>query len=296
MNVGYEEKTFETYFNMELAKQGFIFPFGQAQEGIFGTDASVNLKTTSALWNILNNQPISANITLNDIEQHLNQTVNNTLSSIKANIFFQYKKPEWVTSPTAHQRKEWGCDYFRYHLRYPLTKNQQKNNKKEQLDILLDIEKQFGNQALVLYASPAIEDLPKLISIVQQGNLINHTNFVRLSKLNGTHNKITYIQGGTHFKAHSEVETVICQSLMEHISQIESNQESNHDQICFLAKAIQGVISILSNDIPFKRAFEYRMAMFDSEIQSYSLLSSIITLKAFTEISAMNWIIKLNQP
>ncbi|QHB16948.1 hypothetical protein [Mannheimia pernigra] len=103
MNTGYEEKTFEI-FNIELAKQGSIFPFGQAQEGIFGTDASVNLNATSALWKILNNQPMSANITLNDIEKHLNQTVNKTLSSIKANIFFQYKKPEWVTSPKAHQK------------------------------------------------------------------------------------------------------------------------------------------------------------------------------------------------
>lgn len=156
---------------------------------------------------------------------------------------------------------------------------------------MLDIEKQFGNQALVLYASPAIESLPKLLSIFQQGNLIEQTNFVRLSHLNGIHNTITYIQGGGNFKAHSEVETVKCKSLAEHIAQIEPTQENNNDQIQFLSNKIQNVISGLPNGTPFKKAFNYRMKTFNKEIQDFPLLSSITTLKAFTEITALNWAI-----
>lgn len=291
MNVGYEEKTFETYFNMELSSQGFIFPFGQAQEGVFGTDASVDLNIKSELWKILNTQPLNSKLSLADIEQYLNNQVNNTLKTIKANILVQYKKPEWVSSAKARQRKEWGEPYFRYALRYKLTQNQILKNKREQLDILLDLEKQFGNQALVLYASPAHKDLNELLTAVKNQNLVKSTNFVRLSLLTKAHKHITYTKSGTMFKAHSEVETAERKTLQEHIEQIETHSLTNSDQINFLAKKISSVIDELPSENSLKQAFNLRMEMFDPKIKDFPLISSFTTLKAFTEITAMDWVI-----
>ena len=50
MRSNYEEKTFESYFNIELdRKSSCFFPLGQVQEGVLGFDASAYTNSRK-LW------------------------------------------------------------------------------------------------------------------------------------------------------------------------------------------------------------------------------------------------------
>lgn len=40
MRPDFEEKVYESYFNVELAKKAKFYPIGQVEKGIFGFDSS----------------------------------------------------------------------------------------------------------------------------------------------------------------------------------------------------------------------------------------------------------------
>ncbi len=61
----------------------------------------------------------------------------------KFNIFIQYKRPEYIQSPRGTEYKDWGEPYFRYNI------------LQHQQDILVQLEKNAGENAIVVYASPA---------------------------------------------------------------------------------------------------------------------------------------------
>lgn len=61
MKVNFEEKTYESYFNIELSNRSDIFfPPGQSLEGLLGFDSSV-LTRDKQLWNLFMSMSNSAN-------------------------------------------------------------------------------------------------------------------------------------------------------------------------------------------------------------------------------------------
>jgi hypothetical protein len=113
MHVGYEEKTFEMYFNIALEKSGDVcFPFGQVQEGIIGADAAVLTRRQEliALLGLIpsaikNGEDISE--MCKTAENLACKYINSDLPPMCANILFQYKRPVYMSRGRGKERKQW---------------------------------------------------------------------------------------------------------------------------------------------------------------------------------------------
>jgi hypothetical protein len=191
MRATFEEKTYENYFNSELARQTDIyFPLGQVQEGNLGFDSSA-LSSNIRLWRRLGHPfwffPPYAGIDLREIademEHFLGMTLDN-IPSIKTNLLFQYKKPTFITIALGSEWKHWNQPYYRYDI------------YKEQQDLLMHIDNKFRTEVFIVYASPALHDINDLVTAHLSRQIINISNFRKASELN-THHRNTYIQSGT---------------------------------------------------------------------------------------------------
>lgn len=111
MKATFEEKTYESYFNSELDRNSDIYyPPGQVLEGSLGFDASA-LSRNRRIWRSLGYpfwlQPHFKGVSLREIADEMEDILNIELDDIptmKANILFQYKRPEYITSALG---KEW---------------------------------------------------------------------------------------------------------------------------------------------------------------------------------------------
>lgn len=139
MRARFEEKTYENYFNSELARQTDIyFPLGQVQEGSLGFDSSA-LSSNRRLWRRLGHpfwfypsfEGLALQEIANEMEHFLGVTLDN-IPSIKTNLLFQYKKPTFIKSPLGREWSYWNVPYYRYDI------------YKEQHDLLMHIDNLFG--------------------------------------------------------------------------------------------------------------------------------------------------------
>lgn len=54
----------------------------------------------------------------------------------------------------------------------------------------------FGNDAIVLYAAPAVENVNELVALKKKSAILSNSNFRRARELNG-HHRNTYVAAGT---------------------------------------------------------------------------------------------------
>lgn len=179
MNVGYVEKTFETFINSELlSKYGQGLSPGQHEEGFVGFDFYFSLNSPTRTFTTR-----YPGVDIDDILKYVERryrTVLNRLPSIKVNMLLQYKCPEYLKSPIAKERFWWGRDYYRYRI----DVNQQK--------LIQDIHDNFAD-VLVLYAAPAIESVNQLYNYSLTHQIIENTNFTEGCRLTG-HGVNTYVE------------------------------------------------------------------------------------------------------
>lgn len=182
MRVNYEEKVFENYFNSELRDYTkMVFSPGQCLEGLLGFDfmAYISCKHLNEIFGI--NQDLSG-IPKKVLEKRLGASLDR-IPNITANIFLQYKKPEYLTNSNASEWRHWEEKYFRYNI------------YSEQQEILKKLSETIGDKGVVLYASPAIKDVQELYDKYSDKKLIKNVNFQLASKLTG-HHRNTYISAG----------------------------------------------------------------------------------------------------
>jgi hypothetical protein len=286
VKVQYEEKTFESYFNNELdQKSSVYFPFGQVQEGIIGLDAAANSKNRS-LWRQLGYPywffPRFGGLDLQEIaremESFLSETVNN-IPSMKVNLLFQYKRPELILTPSGKEWSHWGQRYFRYDIYL------------KQHNLLEHIEKSFGDKVLVLYASPAVENIGELVKVKINRAIIDNSNFCKASELNG-HHRNTYIKSGLTSKAFSEPQEIANFDLLDLISSYESSSVIENRQ--FIIDIVTTVRASIENAEYLRDVFNDRMNEFN-EIRQFELFFAFITMSVFREITGVQWIISLNE-
>jgi len=214
MKVHFEEKTYESYFNNELdSKSSIYFPPGQVLEGFLGFDSAANSKHRK-LWKHLGHPywfyPHFSGVNLRDIAQELEEDLGDIIQGIppiKTNLLFQYKRPTYITTANGNEWHHWDKEYYRYHV------------YAEQHQLLSKIDNAFGDKALVLYASPAINNLDDLVKFKQQKKIIENSNFTKASALNN-HSKNTYTTSGLYSIACSEPERL---QKIELVSQLESS-------------------------------------------------------------------------
>jgi len=280
MKVHFEEKTYESYFNNELdSKASIYFPPGQVLEGLLGFDAVANSKNRR-LWKYLGYPfwlfPHFSGVNLIDIAKELEvelERINQSIPSIKTNLLFQYKRPDYITTANGKEWKHWNKEYYRYRI------------YSEQHKLLSKIDKSFGDKALVLYASPAINNLDDLVKFKIKKKIIANSNFTKASDLNN-HSNNTYISSGTHSIACSEPEQI---KSIDLISSLETNTDKNeHDNKEFLLNTR----NIISENMAYSKPFKSLMSEYD-DLQEYSLIYTFLTMKAFRETTGVQWLLSI---
>lgn len=287
MSPQYEEKTFESYFNSELDRRASIyFPFGQVQEGGIGADASAFSKNRK-LWRLLGYpsifrlplEGVSLREMAEEMELALTIEVKN-IPDMKANLLFQYKRPEQITRKNGTEWPHWSKPYFRYNI------------YKEQQHLLAHLANKFGDRALILYAAPAIIKLKDLIAVKRKRQVIEHTNFRPAVDLHN-HHRNTYVQAGMHSIACSEPQKLEPFDLLTRLDRYERVQRD--DNSSFLIKFATEVRESTLRDVTFGRIFEEELSgLMDARLDEFPLFFAVLTMKTFRELTAAQWAILIN--
>lgn len=289
MKPGFEEKTFESYFNTELDRRTSIyFPFGQVQEGSIGADASAMSKSRRLWWYLgrpyffhLPFDGVSLKELASEMEHMLNVEIDH-IPDMKANLLFQYKRPERIISEQGTEWHHWEKPYLRYDI------------YKEQQSLLSHLAQKFGDRALILYAAPALDDVNDLVTVKKQGKLIEHTNFRPALDLDN-HHRNTYIRAGTYSIACSEPERFNSFDLLAKLSKLEKMPDQNNKS--FIKKFANGVSAAVSEDDTLGSAFRTLMGDYkEADIEKYPLFFAMLTMKTFRELSGVQWLIACDDP
>lgn len=209
MFVEFKEKTFETYFVSELSrKSSSFYSPDQTDEFHLGFDAMFYIPwwRRHILRSDLGDGAWLRGITsseVNDMGKHFNRVYPN----LKANLFFQFKRPEFLTTQKAKEWKHWYSPYFRFSL-YP-----------HQHDILIDLSRCISGKARILYASPKLTRRDELIAAAKDKNVVEKTQLVEASKLAG-HKKCTYSSTSNDALGHSEPEEIAAFLVSEFLQEI----------------------------------------------------------------------------
>ena len=289
MRAKFEEKTYENYFNSELAgKSSVYFPLGQVQEGSLGFDSSVMSRNRS-LWKLLGYpfwfNPAFSGLPLREIADEMESLLRSTLDKIpkiKANLLFQYKKPAYITAANGSEWKHWKKPYYRYDI------------YKEQHNLLMHIDDVFGSKILILYASPALHDVDDLVDAYLNKKIISISNFRKVSEL-AQHHRNTYIKSGTFSIACSKPERIANFDLIELIENLSLDSykeyESNQSIIVNFREQLLAVVS----QSPYYADSFSKLNNIYSEFAKYELLYSHLILSNFRQITGLQWLAKVDQ-
>lgn len=288
MRIRYEEKTFESYFNVELADSSDVyFPLGQVQEGSIGADA-VALTKNRRLWRLLGHpywfHPNYRGLPFRDIAEEMERFLGKEIANIpeiRTNIFFQYKRSECLVSSQASEWAHWMCPYFRYDI-YP-----------EQQALLEHLNSKFQQSVLILYAAPALQDVNELVDYHCNRKIISNTNFRPAADLAG-HARNTFTNAGTHSWACSEPVRHEYFDLLGNLREQRSFNQTNSESIVSLSKGVGEVLL----DSPLAKAFSTLVERYDiSQFERQTpLLNAHIVMKAFRELTGIQWVASTSSP
>ncbi len=287
MRATFEEKTYENYFNSELAQRAHVyFPLGQVQEGCLGFDSS-SFSSKSRFWRMfgypfwffLPFKGVELREIADEMEKFLSISIDN-MPQIKANLLFQYKKPEYITTSRGSEWTHWNEPYYRYNI---YTKQQ---------NLLLHIDKEFNSKILIVYASPALHDVHDLVSAHINKEIINISNFCKASEISH-HGRNTYTQSGRYSIACSEPEKIEKIDLIKTIESLntDSNRADENNR-AFIVNFRKRLISLMSENQFYSASFNKLNEQY-SEIEEYELFYSHLVLMNFRMLTAIQWLVKL---
>ena len=284
VRVQFEEKTYESYFNNELDQMSSIyFPPGQVLEGLLGFDVSARTASRK-LWKILGYpfwffHPFQG-ANLQEVAKELDGIIGHIVDSIpgiKANLFIQYKRPEYITTANGKEWIHWNQEYFRYSI------------YSQQQKLLERIDSSFGDRALVIYAAPAISSLNELVQCKKNKKIIESSNFKKVGNLVG-HSRNTYIKSGTYSVACSEPERIENINILSEIERFKQAETAEvREVIGNTSKSIEEALEITAY---YKAAFNSLMEEY-RELKQFKILYSHLVMKCFREVTGVQWLISI---
>lgn len=184
----FEEKEYELAANIELAASptgwGPVFSSGQVLEAIVGYDAVADPSPTHPLWQVLNARRPPGIVLVPAHWAPASRPPANRLPSSLVSLIVQYKRPERMVGHTAGQWKSWGEPYFRFTID---TKQQ---------SVLLRLQQQLGQYAVVRYAGPAFWLRGHFEAALLRHSVLTESGFVGPDVMAG-HRVWSYVQPGT---------------------------------------------------------------------------------------------------
>lgn len=286
IKADFEEKTFEGLLNIELsASASFVFPIGQVQEGGLGADVAFMIDNMELLRYLDSINRVHARdeyrgVQLAEIAYYAEQIAEIRMRHIPngiVNVLFQYKRPEFVYSAPAKQWALWNQPYYRYHV------------EQQQQLLLSGIGRAVGDQALVIYASPAIHQIDKLIDTFQRRQLVAGTNFCNSVRLDG-HSLNTYIDGGGRSIGHSEPEEFPEFNLMASLEDFfRTHRIKSLSGIVEFAEKVGSVVS--QNSRYGERFVRLRDKAMADEFRRLKYFRAILTMAVVRKVTGLQWIV-----
>lgn len=282
MRIHYEEKTFESYFNAELSRRGiFFFPPGQVQEGSMGAD-SVAMSHSRWLWRKLGHPywfavPFKGapyRQIAEEMEDYLERVITD-VPNISGNIFFQYKRSEYMVLKSAGEWANWNQPYYRYEI------------YQEQHKLLEHLHQTFGSDVLIVYAAPAVQDVNELVDLHKTQKIIARTNFRPAHELSG-HRRNTFIEPGGHSWACSDPARLEVFDFEEAVAQLRPEGKDSISTLLGIGQRVEQAL----RESAYRRSFEVLVQLYSaSELSDRTpLLKTYATMAILREICGIQWV------
>lgn len=282
MQIEYEEKTFENYFNAALDKKDiFFFPPGQVQEGSLGADSIADMQSRK-LWKQLgftdfSNTPL-AGLPLaamaQEMEKYLGQKIKN-IPSIQGNILFQFKRSQRMIHSNAEEWHHWSEPYFRYEI-YP-----------KQHTLLAQLHLKFSADVLILYAAPAIVSMDDLVQAHIDGKIISKTNFRPAHQLT-KHKRNTFVKPGNHSVACSEPSRLESFDLETEARSLRAKVLDPQAALVEFASVVTSVLRRTS----YRRSFDLLMNYYGFQsLAEAPLVGAYLQMAVVRELTSIQWVI-----
>ena len=281
MYAEFEEKRFEQPLNYQLAdRHNLVHPSGQVGEAILGFDAALRTRRRS-FWRRLGCSPLPGTFLEPWWWPQFDQQPD-VFPRVKFNVFVQSKRPEFLRGRRCKEWADWGTDYFRY-----FTVEHQQN-------ALAALAKRVSQTGVVMYASPAFHTRRQLWEAVQQGDLVDKTNFADAQKLIG-HGRYTYAVAGSSGKAYSEPTNIESANVEQAITSLRERTEGQRwDRfIAGLAQDMLAAIETLEPGAPVREAWH---EMTDGIDQPQGMRRDLYRISAFLFLSVTSWMVGLDEP
>ncbi len=288
MRATFEEKTYENYFNNELAQRSDVyFPLGQIDEGDLGFDSSTFTRDhwlwrrlSHPFWFRLPFRGLPFQEIADEMEHFLGVEIDQ-VPAMKTNLLFQYKKPDFITNHLGAEWRHWNTPYYRYKI------------YREQQDLLMQIHISFGTRVLVLYASPALHKVDELVRAYLKRNIIERSNFKKACDLDA-HERNTYTQAGTFSIACSEPEKIDNIDLLTTLNRLVSADKENVDETNrnFIINFRKAIVSLVYENRFYSESFRSITEILP-KIEKYPLLYSFVVMHNFRQLTGIQWLIKL---
>lgn len=281
MRIQYEEKTYESYFNAELAQRGiFYFPPGQVQEGSIGADALV-MNHSRWLWRRLG-RPFWFRVPFEgtqyramaaEMEEFLQREITD-IPDVRGNILFQYKRSQYMVKNTSEEWQKWNEPYFRYDI------------YSEQQQLLEHLHLKFSNSVLILYAAPAIQDVNQLVDLHKSKRIISNTNFRPAHEL-AAHRRNSFKEAGSHSWACSDPVMLESFNFEQRLSDFKFPDAGSAEATMAFSQQVQEVL-LASNFVTSYRSLSalYRI----DELQDTPLFKAHLIMASLRELTGIQWV------
>lgn len=274
MDIEFKEKTYEKYFGHELAQlTRATFSPDQCDEATLGFDEAFLLPKEwfyeYGPYVRRRRRERLTGIEIKEFNKH-GAFVAQHMPPFRFNLFVQFKRPKFLTSPGAKQWPDWKQRYFRYEI----TSHQQ--------EALERIDAQSYGRAATIYASPAFWEASDLWRHVESEAVVKQSNMADAGKLKG-HGHYSYVGPGFVGKGHSESVEIESEPLAQLIDRgLERNEPLPLHQ--HLKKTAAAIIEATSNSDLVAPAFHrVQTAMGFEKLDPNSLYDALGIIRVFSE-------------
>jgi hypothetical protein len=285
-----EEKDFEgALYNQLLSGHLHIATPGQVFEGKLGIDAALEVINPSFWKTINNNSYIPKGAVLDHyrwgfIWRQIGK--NRKLPTFSVNLLVQAKRPD-VLKGVNNKLTPFGIigEYWRIKI----TLHQQV--------ILEKVAKKLKARCLVTYASPAFDTFDDLYRHTENGTVVENTNFVKVSRLEG-HQSWNYNSSGTSGVANIEPEKVSDISFDKQINNLDfgSTDMGFDEELFHLQSTVLNICEELSLSNGIAKYYVRQHKKLKENLnraelpENSEVLLSYLSFYLFTELCGLTWL------
>lgn len=210
-----------------------------------------------------------------EMEEYLNKEITD-VPTIQGNIFFQYKRSDYMVANSAAEWTHWNQSYYRYDI-YP-----------EQHHLLERLHQSFGSDVLILYAAPAVRDVNELVDMHKTSTIIANTNFCPAHTLS-KHHRNTFTTPGSYSWACSEPVRLEAFSFEEALARFKIERTEPIEIVIAISKKVDQIML----ESTYRKSYETLKKMYgtDELSERTPLMKAYLSMVCLREITGIQWVI-----